>query len=79
MHNILIVDDELDIRQSLKGVLEDEGYNASVAESGEVCLDLLRKRSFDVILLDTQFWGGIRQAHKLCKKSRKPIARRRSL
>jgi two-component system nitrogen regulation response regulator NtrX len=52
MHSILIVDDESGIRQSLKGALEDEGYKASTAESGEACLDLLKKRSFDVVLLD---------------------------
>jgi two-component system nitrogen regulation response regulator NtrX len=57
MHNVLIVDDEPGIRQSLKGALEDEGYKASVAESGEACLDLLRKRSFDVILLDVWLTG----------------------
>jgi two-component system nitrogen regulation response regulator NtrX len=52
MHSILIVDDEPGIRQSLKGALEDEGYKASTAESGEACLELLKKRAFDVILLD---------------------------
>jgi len=52
MHNILIVDDESSIRRSLKGVLEDEGYMTSQAESGEACLDTLRKHSFDVVLLD---------------------------
>jgi two-component system nitrogen regulation response regulator NtrX len=52
MHNILIVDDEAGIRQSLKGVLEDEGYEVAVVDSGESCLDTLRRRSFDVILLD---------------------------
>src|SRR6266481_3828521 len=52
MHNVLIVDDESGIRQSLKGVVEDEGYRTSVAESGEACLEALRKRAFDVVLLD---------------------------
>ena len=52
MHNILIVDDEAGIRDSLAGVLADEGYSASGAESGEACLDLLRKTAFDVVLLD---------------------------
>ena len=52
MHNILIVDDEAGIRQSLKGVLEDEGYKVAAVESGESCLETLRRRSFDVILLD---------------------------
>jgi two-component system, NtrC family, nitrogen regulation response regulator NtrX len=52
MHNILIVDDEASIRESLRGVLEDEGYRVSDAESGEACMDLLRRQSFDVVLLD---------------------------
>ncbi len=52
MHNILIVDDESSIRESLQGVLEDEGYKASAVDSGEACLEMLRKKSFDVILLD---------------------------
>src|SRR5581483_11850991 len=57
MHNILVVDDELGIRESLTGVLEDEGYRASAVDSGEACLDLLRKKSFDVILLDIWLTG----------------------
>ena len=52
MHNILIVDDEPGIRQSLKGVLEDEGYKTVAVESGEACLQALEKRGFDVVLLD---------------------------
>src|SRR5271169_744613 len=52
MHNILIVDDERGIRESLSGVLADEGYSASAAESGEAGLDLIRKSALDVVLLD---------------------------
>ena len=57
MHNILIVDDESGIRDSLKGVLEDDGYQTSEAESGETCLDLLEQRRFDVVLLDVWLPG----------------------
>ncbi|HEY7099424.1 MAG TPA: sigma-54 dependent transcriptional regulator [Terriglobales bacterium] len=57
MHNILIVDDEAGIRQSLKGVLEDEGYKAAVAESGERCLEELRSSGFDLVLLDVWLPG----------------------
>ena len=52
MHTVLIVDDEPGIRQSLKGVLEDEGYKVAAVDSGEACLESLRKRSFEVVLLD---------------------------
>src|SRR5260370_921538 len=52
MSHILIVDDESSIRESLRGILEDEGYKTSVSPSGEDCLELLSKSSFDLILLD---------------------------
>jgi two-component system nitrogen regulation response regulator NtrX len=51
-YSVLIVDDELGIRQSLAGVLEDEGYRVEAVESGEACLELLGKRKFDVVMLD---------------------------
>jgi len=51
-HSILIVDDELGIRQSLGDVLRDEGYRVEAVESGETCLDLLGRKNFDVVLLD---------------------------
>jgi two-component system nitrogen regulation response regulator NtrX len=52
MLNVLIVDDESAIRESLQGILEEEGYKTSAAASGEACLELLKKKSFDIILLD---------------------------
>jgi two-component system nitrogen regulation response regulator NtrX len=52
MHSVLVVDDERDIRESLRGILEDEAYTVVVAESGEACLEQLRKRSCEVVLLD---------------------------
>ncbi|MGE5616489.1 MAG: sigma-54-dependent transcriptional regulator [Bacillota bacterium] len=52
MHKILIVDDESGIRQSLGGVLEDEGYEATAVASAEAALDMLKQRTFEVVLLD---------------------------
>ena len=52
MHSVLVVDDEREIRETLSGILEEEGYKVSLADSGEACLDLLRKRACDVVLLD---------------------------
>jgi two-component system nitrogen regulation response regulator NtrX len=49
---ILIVDDEPEIRRSLAGVLEDEGYHAETAESGEACLAALPSATFELVLLD---------------------------
>ena len=50
--NVLIIDDERSIRESLQGVLEDEGYAAASVESGEAALELLRTDTFEVVLLD---------------------------
>ena len=49
---ILVVDDEPEIRRSLAGVLEDEGYRAETAESGEACLVALPGAGFELVLLD---------------------------
>jgi two-component system nitrogen regulation response regulator NtrX len=49
---ILIVDDELGIRESLGALLRDEGYEIAAVDSGEACLEILEQRKFDLILLD---------------------------
>lgn len=49
---ILVVDDEPDIRDSVKDILEDEGYGVSLAENGEAARVALRERRPDLILLD---------------------------
>src|SRR5260370_35809057 len=46
------VDDEPGIRQSLSGVLEDEGYAVDTAESGEAALAALPGGDFELVLLD---------------------------
>nr|VFJ53975.1 MAG: DNA-binding transcriptional response regulator, NtrC family, contains REC, AAA-type ATPase, and a Fis-type DNA-binding domains [Candidatus Kentron sp. FM]VFJ54525.1 MAG: DNA-binding transcriptional response regulator, NtrC family, contains REC, AAA-type ATPase, and a Fis-type DNA-binding domains [Candidatus Kentron sp. FM]VFK05940.1 MAG: DNA-binding transcriptional response regulator, NtrC family, contains REC, AAA-type ATPase, and a Fis-type DNA-binding domains [Candidatus Kentron sp. FM len=50
--HILIVDDEPDIRNLLKEILEDEGYEISVAENGEGARQARRTRKPDLIMLD---------------------------
>jgi two-component system nitrogen regulation response regulator NtrX len=54
---ILIVDDEPGIRESLKGVLEDEGMTCDAVPSGEACLEELARRAYDVVLLDVWLPG----------------------
>jgi two-component system nitrogen regulation response regulator NtrX len=51
-YSLLVVDDEEGIRQSLTDVLQDEGYRVEAVESGEVCLESLTKKKFDLVLLD---------------------------
>jgi two-component system, NtrC family, nitrogen regulation response regulator NtrX len=50
--SILIVDDELGIRESLGALLRDEGYQVESVASGEECLELIDRRHFELILLD---------------------------
>jgi two-component system nitrogen regulation response regulator NtrX len=49
---VLIVDDEANIRQSLRGVLADEAYECTAVASGEACLEALARESYEVVLLD---------------------------
>jgi two-component system nitrogen regulation response regulator NtrX len=52
MYNILIVDDEQSIRDSLTGILLDEGFTPLTAATGEEALARLRDEKPDLILLD---------------------------
>ncbi len=52
MKTILIIDDEESIRESLIGILEDEGFRTLFARNGEEGLEMLREESPDLILLD---------------------------
>ena len=49
---ILIVDDERTLRESCASVLGVEGYNVTVTGRGEEALEMLRRRPFDIVLLD---------------------------
>ncbi|MDY0391473.1 MAG: response regulator, partial [Desulfobulbus oligotrophicus] len=57
MADILIVDDELSMRQFLKILLEKEGYNVATAADGREALDLVTRQSFDLIISDIRMPG----------------------
>ncbi len=52
INSILIVDDERGIRETLRAVLEDEGFEVETADSGEACLSSVETKNFGCILLD---------------------------
>jgi len=52
MANILIVDDERSIRNSLKDILEHESYTVETAENGFLALDILKQKNIDLVLCD---------------------------
>ena len=49
---ILIIDDERSIRNSLKEILDDEGYDVDVAENGQQGVEMVEKEKYDVIFCD---------------------------
>jgi two-component system nitrogen regulation response regulator NtrX len=55
--SILIVDDERGIRETLTAVLRDEGFSADAVESGEECLQALKRRGYGCVLLDVWLPG----------------------
>jgi two-component system nitrogen regulation response regulator NtrX len=57
MHSILIVDDEPGIRDTLRGVMEDEGFAVEAVATGEECLSALEKRAYSCVLLDVWLPG----------------------
>jgi len=50
--HILVVDDNVDVRESLAEVLELAGYSVETAENGRVALDMLEAQPADLVLLD---------------------------
>lgn len=53
---ILIIDDEISIQESLKGILEDEGFTAYSVSSAEEGIPLIEEEKIDLVLLD--IWLG---------------------
>lgn len=58
-NSVLIVDDERGIRETLRGVLEDEGFEVETVVNGEACLEIVTKQHFSCILLDIWLGQGI--------------------
>src|SRR5213080_5222046 len=49
---ILVVDDERTLRESCASVLQIDGYNVTLFGRGEEALETVRRRKFDVVLVD---------------------------
>src|SRR3989344_7014372 len=54
---IMVVDDEPDIRETVKTVLEKNGYRVVTAVNGDDCLKKLPKQKVDLILMDIMMPG----------------------
>jgi two-component system response regulator HydG len=65
---ILVVDDEIGIRQSLKKILEKEGFDVVTASNGEEAFKLIRGSDIDLLISDIRMAGmdGL-ELLKVCK------------
>jgi two-component system response regulator HydG len=54
---VLIVDDNLDLGEGLKAILEDEDYDVTLALTGEEAVSLSREQKFDFTVMDVQLPG----------------------
>jgi len=66
---VILVDDEDDFRQTVAKRLIKRGIHTKQAASGEACLDLLKKETVDVVVLDVKMPGmdGIETLHHIKK------------
>ncbi|TET44919.1 sigma-54-dependent Fis family transcriptional regulator, partial [Candidatus Aerophobetes bacterium] len=55
--NILVIDDEEVMRDSCKQILSRQGHNVKLAEDGYQGLELLKEKSFDLVILDLKMPG----------------------
>jgi len=73
--NILVVDDEPQIRRVLRSTLTFRGYTISEAKTGEEALEMVRKIKPDLILLDVNLPGisGVETCREIRRSSDAPI------
>jgi YesN/AraC family two-component response regulator len=57
MAKILVIDDERNIRSTLKDILEFEKHSVELAETGTNGLELLKTNSYDIIFSDIKMPG----------------------
>lgn len=75
MPNILIVDDEKDIRNALKIYLKAEGYDIDEADDGVTAIEKLKAENLDLVLLDVMMpkMDGITALSKIREFSNVPV------
>ncbi len=68
---LLVVDDEEDMRDMARAMLEEDGWDVSTASSGSEAIDILKQELFDMVLLDLRLpivdgFEVLRRARKFC-------------
>ena len=75
MNKILIVDDENDIAELIKVILENEGYHTRIENDGASCIAAVKEEPFDLILLDVMMpdYSGTEVCAKIRSYTKCPI------
>jgi DNA-binding response OmpR family regulator len=78
-NKILIVDDEEDIVNLVRLILEDAGYEVYTATNGIEALDRIRTKTFDLVLLDIMMpllsgWEVLKELRENAQTREVPVA-----
>lgn len=67
--SIFVVDDDKDFAESLGDILEDAGYQVSIANSGEEAVEKFKQQDFDITFMDVKMPGmnGVESYIEFCK------------
>ena len=69
MH-VLVVDDERNIRRTLRDIFEDNQFDVSTADRGERAVSMCLDHDYDLVLMDVRMPGidGLEAVHELRRK-----------
>ena len=72
---ILLVEDDHSFRMSLKKLLEREGFQVLEADSGQAGIEILKRESVDLVILDFYLGGmnGLQFLEKTMSPNRPPV------
>jgi DNA-binding NtrC family response regulator len=68
--NILVVDDDTELRKVLSSILSEEGYSVKTVENGKQAIEVSEKKRFDLALIDIKLpdMEGTELLHRLKEK-----------
>lgn len=68
--NILVVDDDTELRKVLSSILSEEGYSVKTVENGKQAIEVSEKKRFDLALIDIKLpdMNGTELLHRLKEK-----------
>jgi CheY-like chemotaxis protein len=72
---VLVVDDSLDARDSLRALVELWGHQAHTAENGKAAVEMVNSHSYDAVILDLHMpvMDGIMAAEIIALQKRRPL------